>query len=86
MTIGDIVEQYSVTRTAIKKHLTILEEGGLISVRKIGRERLNSLEPLGLKRIDNWLRHFHEFWEERLNKLKEVVEAEEKARPERKSK
>lgn len=85
MTIGEIVEQYSVTRTAIKKHLVILQEGGLISVQQNGRERLNSLEPLGLKSVDDWLNHFHQFWEETLSKLKEVVE-EEQEKSERKQK
>ncbi|CTQ55595.1 Transcriptional repressor SdpR [Roseibium album] len=79
MTIGEIVDQFSITRGAIKKHLVMLEKGGLISVKQRGRERINSLEPLGLKQVDDWLSHFHQFWDEKLGKLQEVVEKEERA-------
>jgi len=79
MTITEIVDRHSVTRTAINKHLTILREGGLISVKKNGRERINALEPFALKSVDDWLQHFHQYWGEKLNKLKDVAEAEARA-------
>jgi DNA-binding transcriptional ArsR family regulator len=74
LTIGEIVDHFDVTRGAIKKHLVVLEEGGLISVRQRGRERVNSLEPMGLKTVDDWMQHFHQFWEAKLGNLKEIVE------------
>lgn len=76
MTIGDVVSRFEVTRAAVKKHLNILEEGGLISVHTRGRERINHLEPIGLKSVDEWIHHFHHFWDERLTKLKTAVENE----------
>jgi len=86
MTIGEVVDQYEITRAAVKKHLIILEDGGLISVRSNGRERINQLEPLGLKYAADWFDHFNHFWSERLEKLKSVVEkTEEKKQPKRKS-
>jgi len=78
MSICDIASQYVITRAAVKKHLIILEEGGLISVRVNGRERINRLEPLGLKTANDWFEHFNHFWSDRLSKLKEVVEKAEK--------
>ena len=41
LTIGQVVDRYDMTRRAVKKHLIILEEGGLISVHTKGRERIN---------------------------------------------
>ena len=74
MTIGDVASRFDVTRAAVKKHLIILEEGGLISVHTRGRERVNRLEPMGLKSVDDWLNHFHHFWDGRLTKLKIAAE------------
>lgn len=76
MTIGEIADNYPVTRAAIKKHLTILEEGALISVQPSGRERINSLQPLTLKSANDWLNHFSQFWDQKLDALKSAIESE----------
>lgn len=82
MTIGQLVDRYDMTRHAVKKHLIILEEGKLISVHTKGRERINKLEPVGLKAANDWFEHFDQFWSERLSKLKVLVEdAEARKQP-----
>lgn len=77
MTIGEVCEHFDMTRAAVKKHLNILEEGALISVQTNGRKRINHLEPLGLKSAAEWFNYFNQFWDERLNKLQQVVEINE---------
>ena len=77
MTIAEVTHHFNMTRAAIKKHLNILENGKLISVRNSGRERINKLEPAGLKSISDWVNYFDNFWNERLNNLKKVVENKE---------
>ena len=74
MTIGDVADRFDITRAAVKKHLTILEEGRLISVRPRGRERINRLEPRGLKSAADWLGFFDRFWDHRLGDLKSAIE------------
>ncbi len=76
MTIGEVVDRFDITRAAIKKHLIVLEDGGLISVHPIGRERVNRLEPLGFKSVNGWLNHFNHFWDDRMSKLATAVEKE----------
>ena len=78
LTIAQLVGRFDVTRGAIKKHLVILEEGGVISVHPRGRERVNRLEAAALKEVADWVDGFSRFWDERLMKLKAAVEAEEK--------
>ena len=78
MTIAEVADRFEMTRPAVKKHLRVLEEGNIISVRAEGRERINRLEPAGLKRAADWLDHFSHFWDERLAALREAAEAEEK--------
>ncbi|KAG1658117.1 Transcriptional repressor SdpR [Nymphon striatum] len=51
MTIKEVSEHFDMTRAAVKKHLTILQQGNLISIQKSGRERINSLKPMACKRV-----------------------------------
>lgn len=74
MTIGEVVDQFDMTRGAVKKHLTILEQGNLISVHVNGRERINKLEPRGLKSVAEWFNYFDKFWDVNLSNLKKVIE------------
>jgi DNA-binding transcriptional ArsR family regulator len=78
MTIGQVVEKFDVTRGAIKKHLTILEEGALISVEVKGRERINRLQPQGIKAVSDWVNYFSQFWDDRLSRLQAAVQEHEK--------
>lgn len=77
MTIGEVAGNFDMTRAAVRKHLTVLEEGALISVHPRGRERINRLEPMGLKSIADWINHFSRFWDERLSKLQTAIDKEE---------
>lgn len=76
MTIGEVTDHFDMTRAAVKKHLNILENGKLISVHRQGRERINRLEPMGLKSVTEWLRYFDRFWDDRLDALRDAIEAE----------
>lgn len=76
MTIAEVAENFQMTRAAVKKHLTILDEGNLISVQVRGRSRLNTLNPDGLKPIFDWFEYFDAFWDEHLNTLKTEIEKE----------
>jgi len=78
MTIGEVTNQFDMTRAAVKKHLNVLENGRLITVRSQGRERINSLETKGLKEITSWLSYFDQFWDTKLDKLQNAIESKEK--------
>ncbi len=74
MTIGEIADQFSQSRPAIKKHLIVLEQGNLISVSQRGRERVNTLIPNGFHPVTDWLSVFDVFWNNRLATLKSTIE------------
>jgi len=74
MTIGQLTDRFDMTRAAVKKHLTILSDGGLISVQTRGRERVNHLNPAGLAPVLNWLEYFDAFWDDKLAALKAAIE------------
>lgn len=74
MTIGEVADRFDMTRAAVKKHLTVLESGRLISVHARGRERINRLEPAGLKPVSDWVSYFSQFWDDRLDRLQQAVD------------
>jgi len=74
MTIAEVAENFDMTRAAIKKHLTILKEGDLISIQVDGRSRVNALNPDGLRRVFDWFGFFDAFWDSRLTALKSTIE------------
>ena len=74
MTIGEVADNFQMTRAAVKKHLTILNEGNLISVQVDGRSRLNTLNTDGLKQVFDWFGYFNTFWDNRLETLKSEIE------------
>lgn len=77
MTIGQVSDRFDMTRAAVKKHLTILAEGDLIRVEPRGRERVNTLNPQGLRPVFDWLSHFEQFWDDKLADLKTAIETED---------
>ncbi|MEP1206756.1 MAG: metalloregulator ArsR/SmtB family transcription factor [Rhizobiaceae bacterium] len=77
MTIAEVSGHFDMTRAAVKKHLTILQEGELISVVPAGRERINRLEPMALKRVSDWLNYFNNFWDQKLSALQKAVDEEQ---------
>ncbi len=74
MTIGQLTDRFDMTRAAVKKHLTVLSDGGLITVEAKGRERINRLEPQGIAPVLDWLSYFDRFWDDRLADLKKAIE------------
>ena len=78
MTIAQVADNFDMTRAAVKKHLTVLSDGGLITVHAQGRERYNTLNPNALSPIRDWLSFFDAFWDARLDDLKSAIEKDAK--------
>jgi len=74
MTIAEVAGKFDMTRAAVKKHLTVLSDGGLITVRAQGRKRINALNPAGMAPLRDWLTFFDAFWDDRLSALKSAIE------------
>ncbi len=78
LTIAEVVNKFDLTRTAVRKHLTILEEGHLITVTPRGKERVTRLNPKGLKKTADWFSYFDQYWDTALSSLKAAVESDDK--------
>lgn len=71
---GEIASHFDITPPAVSQHLKMLAEVGLVSVRKEGPRRLYRTKPEGLEGLRRFL---SEFWDSRLQVLKELAEAQE---------
>jgi len=47
-----------------------------MTVHPRGRERINRLQPIGIKSVADWVHYFDQFWDNKLNTLKQVIESE----------
>ena len=69
-----------VSRFAVMKHLGVLENAGLVVVRRRGRERWNHLNGVPLREAyERWMRPHADRWAESLLRLKETAERQEGA-------
>ncbi|MFE9577155.1 ArsR/SmtB family transcription factor [Nocardia sp. NPDC006044] len=64
-----------VSRQAVAKHLTVLEDAGLVTGRRAGREVLYRISPEPLNESADWLTELAGRWERRLSAIKRAAEA-----------
>jgi DNA-binding transcriptional ArsR family regulator len=65
-TAGEIVAALPITQPGASKHLKVLREAGLVSVRKDAQRRVYRLTPARLAELDAWLAPYRQFWASRL--------------------
>jgi hypothetical protein len=53
--------------------LRILNEAGLVKVRKNAQQRIYSLEARPFQELDEWLDSFSRLWEERLDNFEDYM-------------
>ena len=72
--ITDLAEKFHMTLTGMKKHVSILEQAGLVTTEKIGRVRTCKL---GLRRLEEeaaWIERYRRLWAGRFDELDKVVQ------------
>lgn len=72
--VKQLAEPFNMSLPAISQHLQILCEAGLVEVRKAGRQRLYRLNPEPLKEVSDWITHYEQFWQEKLDALGKYLE------------
>jgi DNA-binding transcriptional ArsR family regulator len=78
--VNDVVASLGLGQPQVSKHLRVLRQVGLVSVRSSGQQRLYTLEASGLKPIHDWVRTFERFWDRQLGRIKERAEGKVKER------
>jgi DNA-binding transcriptional ArsR family regulator len=72
--ISDLADQFDMTLTGIRKHVTVLEEARLVTTEKIGRVRTCRLGPRRLDEETAWIESYGRMLEDRLDGLGDFLE------------
>jgi DNA-binding transcriptional ArsR family regulator len=71
--VNDLVEQTGMGQPQVSKHLRVLREVGAVWSRDQGRRRLYRLDPEALWPIFEWVGPYRRLWEERFERLDDVL-------------
>lgn len=75
MTAGTIASKFDTARPTVSKHLQILTECELLTQEQNGREMIYHLNPNKMKEIADFIEPFRKMWDEKFNKLEDVMKA-----------
>lgn len=78
--ISDLARPFDMSFPAASKHVRVLERAGLLTRRVEGRAHFCRLDPEPLKSAGEWLGFYSKFWNDRLDALGAMLDAEDAAR------
>ena len=73
--VNSIAERFDMTRQAVSLHVQILEDCGLLVVKKTGRERFCEAKLDQLTEVENWIEASRKLWKEKFEKLDNYLTA-----------
>lgn len=73
MTPNALAEHFDSTRQAVSNHIKILTECKLLKQQQSGREIYYHFNPKKMKEIADWLEPFRNSWEDKFNRLDDVL-------------
>ena len=78
LSVNDLVALLGWPQPMVSKHLGVLKKVGLVSERRVGRQRMYRANAERLKPIFDWVTPFEQFWTERYERLDEILEKMQK--------
>jgi DNA-binding transcriptional ArsR family regulator len=73
-TVSELARPYKVSPPAISKHMRILEDAGLLTRRKQGREHHCRLADRRMREAQVWIQRHTRLWNERFDALERYLE------------
>ena len=71
--VNTIAGHFQMSRPAVSQHLRILLDAGLVTEERHGRERRYHLVPARLGPVREWIAHYEQFWDDRLQRLQKLL-------------
>ena len=68
-----VAENFNVSRTAVAKHIRILTECGLVTIRQQGREKYCTARFEKLGEVSQWVEQYRVFWNRKLDLLDQFL-------------
>lgn len=76
LNLNAVAEKFDISRPAISKHIKILTECGLVTIKQKGRERYCEAQLYKLNEIAEWIEEYRLFWTRRLDALGNFLSSE----------
>jgi DNA-binding transcriptional ArsR family regulator len=73
-TVGEIVDALGMGQPSVSKHLRVLKEVGLVSVRRDGQNMFYKTDAAALRPLHEWTQTFERLWSRQLLRIKERAE------------
>jgi DNA-binding transcriptional ArsR family regulator len=73
--VGELVSELGLTQPGTSKHLKVLRDAGLVTVRRDAQRRWYELRPEPLAEVDAWLAPYRQLWSDRLDALERHLDA-----------
>jgi len=77
--VTDLAAPFSISLAAASKHIQVLERAGLVRRTVQGRTHVCRLDARPMHGGFEWMRHYEKFWNQRLDALEALLEAEDAA-------
>ena len=74
LSVNEIVERLGWNQPMVSKHLGVLKQVGLVSERRAGRQRMYRVNAERLRPIFDWVTPFEQYWNEKYERLDNVLE------------
>src|ERR1700685_2644119 len=78
--VTELAKPFNMTLPAVSKHLKVLEKAGLVAHGREAQWRPRRLEPNALKEVADWVEHYRQFWEQRLDRLDDYLRELQKSK------
>ena len=76
--VGELAEPFEISLAAASKHIKVLEGAGLVQRDMQGRTHVCRLDARPLHAGMEWMRHYEQFWNQRLDALDDLLRAEDR--------
>jgi DNA-binding transcriptional ArsR family regulator len=74
LSVGELAEPLNISLAAASKHVKVLEHAGLLVRTVVGRQHRCRLDPMPLADVQDWLRFYERFWNQRLDALESILQ------------
>lgn len=73
LNLNAVADKFDISRPAISKHIKILTECGLVTIKQKGRERYCRAELKKLEQVSKWTEQYRIFWTNKLDALEDFL-------------
>jgi len=76
LNLNAVADNFDVSRPAISKHIKILTQCGLLTIRQQGRDRYCEANFKKLNEVSDWVEQYRSFWNNKLDALGDFLDKE----------